>query len=178
MKNFNKITVLAIFLFSFPVFAIDGVAVIDMRTAILSTQVAQEAFKAMAEDEDYATNLEQAKSLEASRQSTAEKLQKEAETLSQEEIIDLQKEFQEQGKDLEFIAGKLQQAQQDTVNKVLAENAQTMQKIVGELIQAKQIQVLLAQSESIIFSDPALNITDDVTSMLDIALSDTSTQSE
>ena len=41
-------------------------------------------------------NLEQAKSLEASRQSTAEKLQKEAETLSQEDIIDLQKEFQEQ----------------------------------------------------------------------------------
>jgi outer membrane protein len=54
-----------------------------------------------------------------------------------------------------------------------------MQKIIGELIQAKQIKVLLQKSEAILFSDPALDLTDDVTSMLDVAAStEASTQSE
>jgi len=51
-------------------------------------------------------------------------------------------------------------------------------KIIGELIQAKQIKVLLQKNESILFSDPALDLTDDVTSMLDVAASEANTQSE
>ena len=47
-----------------------------------------------------------------------------------------------------------------------------MQKIIGELIQAKQIKVLLQKNETILFSDPALDLTDDVTSMLDVASSE------
>ena len=53
-----------------------------------------------------------------------------------------------------------------------------MQKIIGELIQAKQIKILLQKNESILFSDPAMDLTDDVTSMLDVAASEASTQSE
>ena len=53
-----------------------------------------------------------------------------------------------------------------------------MQKIIGELIQAKQIKILLSKSESILFSDPSLDLTDDVTSMLDVAASEANTQSE
>ena len=94
----------------------EGVAVIDMRTAVLSTQGAADAFKALEEDPDYSSNLEEAKSLQADRQAIAEKLQKELETLSQE-----------------------------------------------------QIKVLLAKNETLLFSDPSLDLTDDVTSMLDVA---------
>jgi outer membrane protein len=53
-----------------------------------------------------------------------------------------------------------------------------MQKIIGELIQAKQIKLLLQKNEIILFSDPALDLTDDVTSMLDVAASENSSQSE
>ena len=42
----------------------------------------------------------------------------------------------------------------------------------------KQIKVLLQKNETILFSDPALDLTDDVTSMLDVAASEASTQSE
>ena len=42
--------------------AMDGVAVIDMRTAVLSTQAAADAFKALEEDADYSSNLEEAQS--------------------------------------------------------------------------------------------------------------------
>jgi Skp family chaperone for outer membrane proteins len=178
MKNLLKLNLLAVLLLTFPVFALDGVAVIDMRTAVLSTQAAADAFKALEEDSDYASNLEEAQSLQAERQSIAEKLQKELETLSQDQIAKMQKDIQDKGKDLEFLAGKLQQAQEETAQRIFSENGAAMQKIIGELIQAKQIKVLLQKNESILFSDPAMDLTDDVTSMLDVAASEASTQSE
>ena len=178
MKNLYKFNILTILLLSFPAIAMDGMAVIDMRTAVLSTQAAADAFKALEEDADYAANLEEAQSLQAERQAIAEKLQKDLETLSQAEIANMQKDIQDKGKDLEFLAGKIQQAQEETAQRVFAENGAAMQKIIGELIQAKQIKVLLQKNETILFSDPALDLTDDVTSMLDVASSEANTQSE
>ena len=178
MKNLLKLNLFAALMLSIPVFAVDGMAVIDMRTAVLSTQAAADAFKALEEDADYAANLEEAQSLQAERQAIAEKLQKELENLSQAQIAEMQKDIQEKGKDLEFLAGKIQQAQEETAQKIFAENGPAMQKIIGELIQAKQIKVLLQKNETILFSDPALDLTDDVTSMLDVAASEASTQSE
>ena len=174
MKNLYKLNILAILLLSFPVMAVDGMAVIDMRTAVLSTQAAADAFKALEEDADYAANLEEAQSLQAERQAIAEKLQKDLETLSQQEIAQMQKDIQEKGQDLEFLAGKIQQAQEETAAQVFTDTGPAMQKIIGELIAAKQIKVLLAKSETLLFSDPALDLTDDVTSMLDVAASEAS----
>ena len=118
MKNIIKFYLLALTFVAFPIFAMDGVAVIDMRTAVLSTQTAADAFKALEEDPDYSANLEEAKSLQAERQTIAEKLQKDLETLSQEEIAQMQKDIQDKGKDLEFLAGKIQQAQEETAAKI------------------------------------------------------------
>jgi outer membrane protein len=178
MKNLLKFNLFAALMLAIPAFAVDGMAVIDMRTAVLSTQAAADAFKALEEDADYASNLEEAQSLQAERQAIAEKLQKELETLSQEQIAEMQKEIQDKGKDLEFLAGKIQQAQEETAQKIFTENGPAMQKIIGELIQAKQIKVLLQKNETILFSDPSLDLTDDVTSMLDVAASEANTQSE
>ena len=178
MKNLFKFNLFAALMLAIPAFAVDGMAVIDMRTAVLSTQAAADAFKALEEDADYASNLEEAQSLQAERQAIAEKLQKELETLSQEQIAEMQKEIQDKGKDLEFLAGKIQQAQEETAQKIFTENGPAMQKIIGELIQAKQIKVLLQKNETILFSDPALDLTDDVTAMLDVAASEANTQSE
>ena len=178
MKNITKFYLLALILITSPIFAMDGVAVIDMRTAVLSTQSAADAFKALEEDPDYSANLEEAKSLQADRQTIAEKLQKDLETLSQEEIAQMQKDIQDKGKDLEFLAGKIQQAQEETAAKIFNDSGAAMQKIIGELITAKQIKVLLAKNEALLFSDPALDLTDDVTSMLDVAASGTNSQSE
>jgi outer membrane protein len=178
MKNIFKLKFLAILLLSFQNIKAEEIAVIDMRAAVLSTQAASDAFKALEEDADYSSNLEQAQSLQAERQALAEKLQKELETLSNEDIAKMQKEIQELGKDIEFLAGKLQQAQEETAQAIFASNGAAMQKIIGELIQAKQIKLLLQKNEIILFSDPALDLTDDVTSMLDVAASENSPQSE
>ena len=178
MKNIVKIYLVTFLFFAAPIFAVEGVAVIDMRTAVLSTQAAADAFKALEEDPDYSSNLEEAQALQAERQSIAEKLQKELETLSQEEVAKMQKDIQDKGKDLEFLAGKIQQAQEETAQKIFADSGAAMQKIISELITAKQIKVLLAKNETMLFSDPALDLTDDVTSMLDVANAGVDSQSE
>ena len=178
MRHIIKLYLLTILFVAIPVLAVEGLAVIDMRTAVLSTQAAADAFKALEEDTDYSSNLEEAQSLQADRQAIAEKLQKELETLSQPEITQMQKDIQEKGKDLEFLAGKIQQAQEETAQKVFADTGPVMQKIIGELITAKQIKVLLAKNETMLFSDPALDLTDDVTSMLDVAAVEGDSQSE
>ena len=53
-----------------------NVAVIDTQAAILQTQVAQDAFKALEEESEYASMVEQAKELQADRQGLVESLQK------------------------------------------------------------------------------------------------------
>ena len=167
------------FLTSLSAFAVEGVAVIDMRTAVLATQVSKATFTALEEESEYAGNVEQAQLLQADRQAIAEKLQKDGETLSQAEVAQMQKDIQDKGKDLEFLAGKLQQAEQETVQQIFAASGPVMQKIIGELINAKQIKVLLSKNpDTLLFSDPALDLTDDVTSMLDVAASEANTQSE
>ena len=57
-----------------------NVAVIDTQAAILQTQGDQDAFKALEEESEYASMVEQAKELQADRQSSVEALQKDAET--------------------------------------------------------------------------------------------------
>ena len=76
MKNVFKFYLIAFLFASAPVFAAEGIAVIDMRTAVLTTQTASDAFKALEESTDYSSNLEEAQSIQAERQAIAEKLQK------------------------------------------------------------------------------------------------------
>ena len=177
MKNITKIYLIAFLFAAVPLMAMDGVAVIDMRTAVLSTQAAADAFKALEEDPDYSSNLEEAQSLQAERQAIAENFKRVRNTITRRNSSNA-KEIQDNGKDLEFLAGKIQQAQEETAQEVFASSGPAMQKIIGELIAAKQIKVLMAKNETLLFSDPALDLTDDVTSMLDVAAAEANSTSE
>jgi outer membrane protein len=156
------------FLASISAYAVEGVAVLDMRTAMLATQVYKDAAQSLQEESEFAGNLEQAQLLQSEMQSMSEKLQKDAETLSQEEISQMQRDMQTKNKDLEFLAGKLQAKQEETADKVFRQLNPSMQKILSELIAAKEIKVLLGRDQ-VLFADTALDLTDDVTSMLDVA---------
>tara|TARA_B100000767_G_scaffold91136_1_gene87520 strand:- start:2466 stop:2990 length:525 start_codon:yes stop_codon:yes gene_type:complete len=170
MKILNKLFLASFLLISIPSFANDGMAVIDMRVAVLSTQQAQETFKALEEDSDYAAKVEQAQTLQADRQALGETLQKDGETMSQEEVANAQKTIQDKSQELEFIVGQIQAKQNETAEKIFRDMNPSLQKILSELLAAKQLKVLLGR-DSVIFADPALDITDDVTSMLDVAAS-------
>jgi len=148
-----------------------NIAVIDMRAAVLSTQVAQDAFKALEEESEYSSMVEQAQQLQSDRQSLVEKLQKDGETLSPEEVNSLQRDVQEKTTDLEFILGKIQAKQTETVEVVTRQLDPALRKILAELIEAKQIEILLGSENPVLYARESLVITDDVTSMLDVAAS-------
>jgi len=142
-----------------------------MRTAVLATQVSTATFKALEEEAEYAGNVEQAQLLQSDRQALAEKLQKDGETLSQNEVAQMQRDIQAKTKDLEFIVGKIQAKQNETADKVFRDLNPSLQKILSELIAAKEVKVLLGR-DNVLFADTALDLTDDVTSMLDVAAAD------
>ena len=143
-----------------------NVAVIDTQAAILQTQVAQDAFKALEEESEYASMVEQAKELQTERQSLIETLQKDAETLSNEEIAGLQKDIQEKATDLEFILGKIQARQNETIQVVATQLNPAMMQIINDLIVAKKIQLLLGADQALYF-DGSVSITEQVTDALD-----------
>ena len=83
----------------------------------------------------------------------------------------MQRDIQEKTKDLEFMTGKLQAKQSETADKVFRDLNPSLQKILSELIAAKEVKVLLGK-DNVLFADTALDLTDDVTSMLDVAAAD------
>ena len=166
MKNITKIYIIAFLFAAVHLKAMDGVAVIDMRTAVLSTQAAADAFKALEEESEYASMVEQAKELQTERQSLIETLQKDAETLSNEEIAGLQKDIQEKATDLEFILGKIQAKQNETIQVVATQLNPAMMQIINDLIVAKKIQLLLGADQALYF-DGSVSITEQVTDALD-----------
>jgi outer membrane protein len=162
---------IASLLAALPVFAADGVAVIDVRNAMLQTQFAKDTFKALEEETEFAANVERVTLLQSEFQSIAEKLQKDGETLSQEEIADMQKDLQAKREEIEFVIKKVQAEQSEAADKIYRELNPSLQKILNELIAAKQVKLLL-NKENIYYNDPTLDLTDDVTSMLDVAAAD------
>ena len=168
MKNKLLAGLILLSSFSTGLYAVDGMAIIDPQTAMLATQKAQNAFEALESEEEYSSNVERVQALQSERQALLERLQKESETLSQQEIADLQKLIQDKSKDLEFIFGKVQSKQAETAERIIRDLQPSFQKIIQELITAKQVKVLLAR-QNVAFFDPALDLTDDVTSMLDVA---------
>ena len=87
----------------------------------------------------------------------------------------MQKEYQEKSQDLEFIAGKIQQARQETAQKIMMDLGQPATVAIRQLMAAKQIKLLLdrpAQGQQTVSAvldfNAELDITDDVTSILDV----------
>ena len=58
MKNIIKFYLLTFLFIASPLFAVEGIAVINIQEAILKTQTANDAFKALDEDPDFSDSLE------------------------------------------------------------------------------------------------------------------------
>ena len=110
-------------------------------------------------------------------------LQAKKEGVSPQEIVDKYHElnknsFKDFGINFDIYDRTSSQDHHETAQEVFASSGPAMQKIIGELIAAKQIKVLMAKNETLLFSDPALDLTDDVTSMLDVAAAEANSTSE
>ena len=68
----------------------EGTYVLDAERAMLSTQYAQDEFKKLDEDADFIADRERLELLQTEGQAILEDFQKNQETLSDEQIVDMQ----------------------------------------------------------------------------------------
>ena len=92
MKKIIFYTILmASSIFSIPLNATEGIAVIDYRTVFLGTDLARERFTDLRESSEYKTISDEAQKKQEELISVSEELQKESKTLSDEEKASMQK---------------------------------------------------------------------------------------
>ena len=144
------------------------IAVLDIQSAILNTDVAQERLKALRNEPDFKDNRKDLESLKKEHDKMVEKLKKDLAVLSAEQKQAKSQRISEKRADIEHVARKLQAAEQQLVQEVVQELAPKMQEVVGELIKNEQIGLLLDRKATL-HVDNAFNITAKVTDKLNKA---------
>ena len=134
------------------------IAVLDIQSAILNTDVAQERLKALRNEPDFKDNRKELESLKKQHDKMVEKLKKDLAVLSAEQKQAKSQRISEKRADIEHVARKLQAAEQQLVQEVVQELAPKMQEVVGELIKNEQIGLLLDRKATL-HVDNAFNIT-------------------
>ena len=107
----NKLLIAFILILSLGANA-EGTFVLNAEGAMLSTQYAKDAFKELEEDSDFVADKERLELLQSEGQELVEKFQKDNETLSDEQKLDMQKKIQDKQNEIQFLANKLQTKQQ------------------------------------------------------------------
>ena len=158
--------------FSAAVFA-EGTYVLNAERAMLSTQYAKDTFQKLEEDADFIADRERLELLQAEGQELVESFQQDQETMSDEQIVAMQKKVQDKQNEIQFLANKLQTKAQEAQQSVINDLSADFQRILGELINAKNMDMVLSP-QALFYADPDLDITDEVTALLDVALAEKS----
>ena len=111
--------------------------------------------------------------LNAERAMLIEQFQQDIETLSDEQKVDMQKKVQDKQNEIQFLANKLQTKAQEAQQAVINDLSEDFNRILGELINAKNMDMVVSP-QALFYANPDLDITDEVTALLDVALADKS----
>ena len=163
-------SLLAVFSFSL---SAEGTYVLDAERAILNTQYAEAEAKKMSEDADYVADRERLELLQTEGQAIIEDFEKNQETLSEQQKIEMQGKLEDKQTEIQFLTQKLQNKAQEARQAILAALSADFQRILGELINAKNMDMVVTP-QALFYADPDLDITDEVTALLDVALAEKS----
>ena len=75
--------------------------------------------------------------------------------------------------EIQFLANKLQTKAQEAQQAVINELSEDFNKMLGELINDKGMDMVISP-QALFYANPDLDITDEVTALLDVALADAS----
>ena len=95
------------------------------------------------------------------------------ESFSDEQIADMQGKLEDKQTEIQFLTQKLQNKAQETQQAVITTLSPDFQRILGELINAKDMDMVVTP-QALFYADPDLDITDEVTALLDVALAESS----
>ena len=151
----------------------EGTYVLNAERAILSTQYAQDEYKKLSEDPDIMADQERLELLQTEVNAIVENFQQNQETLSEEERLDIQGKLEDKQAEFQFLGQKLQTKAQEAEQRIINDIYPDFQRILGELINAKSMD-LVVRPQAIFYADPDMDITDEVTALLDVALAEKS----
>jgi len=165
----SKLTFISIFL-SFNVLAaeLEGIAIIDVEAAILSTELSKQAFEELSNSKEWKEVSEEFQAKVDEAKEIAEKVQKDGTTMSDDEKLDAQKRLRSLEQSANFLNQQLQQMRNELVQDIQKQQAPKVQKVLTELMRAKGIKILLQRNAVLGWDqgDPSLNITPEVVELL------------
>jgi outer membrane protein len=141
------------------------IAVFDMQTAIMRTDMAQKRFKALEAQPDFDNGKKALDKLKKEYDDMLKQLQKDLAVLSPEQKEAQGKKLEGKRSDIEHTGRKLQAAQQEVLQKVMQEVDPKFKKVMDDLIKSENISLLL-DARSTLYFDSAFDITGKVTEQL------------
>lgn len=135
-----------------------SIAVVDVQKALLLSNTAKSAFKKF--EKSNSKEIKKVKDLQKKLLKLKEKLQKNADVMSDSERNKLTSSYEEQSTEFKFYAQKLQQQeqkmQQEVLKKLLPKAEKLLKKIIDD---GKYDLVLQATSGIVVFAKPKVNLT-------------------
>lgn len=144
------------------------IAVFDMQTAIMRTDLAQKRIKALEAQPDYDSGKKSFDKLKKEYEDSVRALQKDLAVMSPEQKEAQGKKLEGKRSDMDKIFRKLQASQQEVVQKVMQELDPKFKKVMEDLIKSENISLLL-DARSTLYFDPAFDFTGKVTEQLNKA---------
>jgi outer membrane protein len=144
------------------------IAVVDVQTAILQTDLAQKRIKEIREQEDFKADKAEFDRLKKEFDELVKKFQKDAAVMSQEQQVSARKKLASKQADLEHVTGKLQQAEQAAGQALLQELAPKVQQVLRDIIAQEGIGLLL-NNQAVIHAEAGYSVTAKVTDKLNQA---------
>ena len=144
------------------------IAVFDMQTAILRTDLAQKRIKALEAQPDYDSGKKSFDKLKKEYEDSVRALQKDLAVMSPEQKEAQGKKLEGKRSDMDKIFRKLQASQQEVVQKVMQELDPKFKKVMDDLIKSENVSLLL-DARSTLYFDSAFDITGKVTEQLNKA---------
>lgn len=147
--------------------AASKIAVVDVRIAVLQTELAQSQFADLKKQDDFKSNMASIESLEAELKAMVETYQKDRAVMSAQKREDEEKRIVEKQKDRNYIASKLQQAQKEWAERSMEEQAQNLTRVLQNLVEEQGIGMLIrADTGVVLHADSSYDISAQVTERL------------
>lgn len=166
--RFTKVISLAAMLLVAPCALAGKVAVLNIEGAVLQTEAAKKAEKALQSRADYAALIAKAESLKAEFDTLAKDEKAKSETWPADKKQETKKKLKSLNDDYQEAVKKIQGEQQKVVMGIMQEMQPKIKGIIDELVAAEKID-LIVKSQAAFWADPAADITAKVTEKLNKA---------
>lgn len=141
------------------------IAVIDIQTAILSSEQAKERIAELKKE--FAPEQNEIKELAQDIQKLQAKMEQDAAVMSESEKKKLAKDVEDKAVDYQFKIKKIQKSQNESQQELLAELSPKLEKAIQEII-AEGTYSLILERRAAIFVSPEHDITKKVTEKLNL----------